>query len=92
MEFSFSSLLKDVEAGLTSLANITTAVGAIKSAGASKESTLAKVVHITEIAATAGEAIPIPQVQAVSALVSTIVEDVFGAPAAPAPVAAPAPA
>ena len=89
MAFSFSNLLKDIEAGLTAVANIGTAVTAIKATGASKESTLQKVVTIVETASAAGEAVPIPQVQAVSSMVNTIVEEVFGTPAAPATAAVP---
>ena len=89
MAFSFSNLLKDIEAGLTAVANIGTAVTAIKATGASKESTLQKVVTIVEIASQAGEAVPVPQVSAASALVNNIVEEVFGAPVAPATAAVP---
>jgi hypothetical protein len=89
MAFSFSNLLKDIEAGLTAVANIGTAVQAIKATGASKESTLQKVVTIVEAASQAGEAVPIPQVSAASTLVNNIVEEVFGAPAAPATAAVP---
>ena len=81
MAFSLSALLADVEAGLSQVANVGKAVQAIRATGASKQSILQKVVTIVEVSAQAGEAIPIPQVQAVSALVATIVEDVFAAPA-----------
>lgn len=84
MAFSLSNLLKEIELGVTSVGNIATAVGAIKAAGASKETTLQKVGQIVEIAAATGETIPVPQVQAVSGLVLAIAEEVFGAPAAPA--------
>jgi hypothetical protein len=88
MAFSLANLLKDIEAGLSAVANIGTAVTAIKATGASKQSTLQKVITIVETASAAGEAIPIPQVQSVSSLVNGIVEDVFGAPAPPVPAPA----
>lgn len=94
MAFSLSNLLKEIEGGLTAIGNIGVAVSNMKATGATKSSALSKVVTITEIAACAAEAVPIPQVSAIGVIVATVVEDVFGAaptPATPPPSTPPTP-
>ena len=83
-----------LQAHLNLIPSIFAAAQTFKTIGHSKESTLQKIVQITEGAASLAEAVPVPQVQAIAATVGTIVEGVFGTtqtqPAAsqPAPSAA----
>jgi len=92
MAFSLTNVLADINKGLGALPGIVQSIQAIQQTGASMESTLHKVVTIAGIAvaagASVGEEIPNPQIQAISTLVGTIVQEVFAASAqqsAPAP-------
>ena len=78
------TFLQNLEAHLNLIPAIATAIQTFKSIGSSKESTVAKVGQIVETAATLGEAVPVATVQAVSATVLTIAEEIFGTSAVPA--------
>jgi hypothetical protein len=81
------TFLQNLEAHLNLIPAIATAIQTFKAIGSSKESTVAKVGQIVETAATLGEAVPVATVQAVSATVLTIAEEIFGTSAVPAPPA-----
>lgn len=79
-----ASFLQNLEAHLNLIPLVAGAIQTFKTIGSSKESTLAKVGQIIETAASLGEAVPVPAVQAVSAIVETLAEEIFGASTPPA--------
>lgn len=73
---------------LNLIAPIVQAIQAYQAIGHSKETVVQKVGQIIEVTAALGEAVPIPLVDAVSATVESIAQQIFSPP----PAATPAPA
>lgn len=87
------NFLNLILAHLNLIPPIANAVQVFQNIGHSKETTIQKVGDIIKTAATVGEQIPVPVVEAISATVETVAEAVFATPpgATPAPAPLPAP-
>lgn len=81
-----STFLSNIQGLLGLVPVIGQAVTAFKAIGHSQATAITKINEIVQVSAAVGELIPIPQVQAISAIVESIAQQVYAtsAPAAPA--------